>query len=217
MRSVLEFPWAYNLMQVLSGWHGGGQRRFISKVLRPSPGDRVLDVGCGTGAVLARLRDVDYTGMDMNERYIAHARRTHGKAGRFLCANVYDFDFSTERKFDLILMLGLLHHLNDAGASRLLAQARALLDQKGRLVTLDACRTEGQTRFERWLVDMDRGQYVRPVDGYLEMAGSVFPGVTSYFCTDLLTYPYTHFVMECSLSEAEPVGQDSAVAVPEAG
>ena len=109
----------------------------------------------------------------------------------FLCANVYDFDFSSERKFDLILMLGLLHHLNDAGASRLLAQAQQLLDTTGRLVTLDACRTEGQGRFEKWLVDMDRGEHVRRVDAYLHMADSIFPNVTSYFCTNLLRYSYT--------------------------
>lgn len=218
MRSVLEFPWGYNLMQVLSGWHGGGQRRFISDVVRPSAGDRVLDIGCGTGAILQRLGDVDYTGMDMNERYIAHARRNYGDAGRFLCANVYEFDFSSEQKFDLVLMLGLLHHLNDPGASRLLAQARQLLDPRGRLVTLDACRTEGQGRFERLLVDMDRGQHVRRVDGYLDMAGSIFPDVASHFCTNLLNYSYTHFVMECSLGGVtESAVQQADVEAPEIG
>ena len=84
MRSVLESPWAYNLMQVLSGWHVKGQKRLVSEVAKPSPGDRVLDIGCGTGAALSCLGQVDYTGLDMNPRYIAHARRKHGDTGRFL-------------------------------------------------------------------------------------------------------------------------------------
>jgi SAM-dependent methyltransferase len=202
MRSVLEFPWAYNLMQVLSGWHGEGQRRFVSEVVRPSAGDRVLDVGCGTAAILSRLGEVEYTGMDMNGRYIAHARRRRGNAGRFLCADVNEFDFSSEQKFDLILMMGLVHHLKDADASRLLMQARDLLVPSGRLVTMDACRTDGQGRFERWMVEKDRGHYIRPVQAYLDLAKLIFPGVTSHTRKDLVRFTYTFLVMECSLGEA---------------
>ncbi len=218
MRSVLEFPWAYNLMQVLSGWHGEGQRRFVAEVVRPSAGDRVLDVGCGTAAIVSRLGEVEYTGMDMNGRYIAHASRRRGTAGRFLCADVNEFDFSAEQKFDLILMMGLLHHLKDADASQLLVQARDLLVPSGRLVTMDACRTDGQGRFERWMVEKDRGHHIRPVPAYLDLAESIFPRVTSHTRKDLVRFTYTFLVMECSLGRATDfVAPRSAVAAQGVG
>ena len=218
MRSVLEYPWAYNLMQDLSGWHGEGQKRFVSEVVRPHAGDRVLDIGCGTAAVLSRLGQVDYTGMDMNGRYIAYAQRRWGAAGRFLCADVNEFDFSSERKFDLVMMLGLLHHLKDADAARLLMQARRLVGETGRLVTMDACRTDGQGRFERWMVEKDRGHYIRPVAAYLELARSVFPSVESHTRQDLVRFTYTFLVMDCRLgASGRPAGPGASEGEREAG
>ena len=207
MRSVLESPWAYNLMQVLSGWHVKGQKRLVSEVAKPSPGDRVLDIGCGTGAALSCLGQVDYTGLDMNPRYIAHAQRKHGDNGRFLCADVNEFDFPGERKFDLVLMFGLLHHLSNEEASRLLMRAWQLLDPNGRLVTMDNCHTDEQGWIERRIVDTDRGEHVRPIQAYLDLAKSVFPEVTLHVRRDLLHYAFTLIVMECSrngIAETEP-------------
>src|SRR3972149_9344922 len=47
------------------------------------PGSRVLDIGCGTGELLASLRPSVGVGIDLNEAAIAEAKRCH-PALRFL-------------------------------------------------------------------------------------------------------------------------------------
>ena len=72
-----------------------------------SPGDRVLDVGCGTATLQSHLNGNEYLGLEMNDKFIAYAR----KKGR----NVMKQDamkFRRFRDFDVCVMMDVLHHLN---------------------------------------------------------------------------------------------------------
>ena len=51
---------------------------------RPSPGETVLDLGCGPAYYLGRLpRDIRYFGFDTSTRYIEHARKRWGDGPQF--------------------------------------------------------------------------------------------------------------------------------------
>ena len=88
----MNHTWAYR------AW----QAPFAEKKLRPllraqrlSRVRRVLDVGCGPGTNAHHFADVDYTGLDINEGYIADARRRHGR--EFRVADVTRLDARTHR------------------------------------------------------------------------------------------------------------------------
>jgi SAM-dependent methyltransferase len=80
--------------------------------------ERVLEVGCGAGfgAEYLRGRFEQYIGIDHSERLIEMAARENSSEGvHFETRSVDDFD--PPSSFDLIFMVGVLHHLEDAARS----------------------------------------------------------------------------------------------------
>src|SRR5260370_41853033 len=136
---------AYRLITIPSIYKGlmfslGADRaisRYVDEILQPKPGMKVLDVGCGPANVLAYLPSVDYTGIDLNEKHIAHARERYGARGRFIVANAADDLKQEERSFDLINVSALLHHLADNEAISLFRSLKRLLKDDGRIATFD--------------------------------------------------------------------------------
>ena len=87
-RHLLASPTAYDLFQTLVGARRA-RLRWIRDYLKPFPGSRILDIGCGTAEVLALLPEgVDYTGFDSSPAYIDAARRRYGDRGSFTCERV---------------------------------------------------------------------------------------------------------------------------------
>lgn len=197
IRAVLSVPAVYELFENLVG-AARCRATFVSDHARPRTGDRVLDIGCGTAAILAHLPAVDYCGYDISESYIAAARQRFGTRGRFFAAPLDEHSLAAERPFDLVLAMGLLHHLADDEAVRLLTICGAALAPGGRLVTLDPCFDDEQSRIARRIISCDRGQNVRPLAAYRELASTVFNRTAANLRNDLLRIPYTHAILECS-------------------
>src|SRR5438552_17306449 len=79
----LKNPSVYNVFSAAAG--GNVLRRsLIQNHVRAKPGDKVIDIGCGSAEVLRYLPDVDYVGIDTNPDYIAFARRTYSSKAIFL-------------------------------------------------------------------------------------------------------------------------------------
>ena len=196
MRAVLSVPAVYDLFENLVG-ASRCRTTFVRDFVRPIPGERVLDVGCGTAAILACLPDVDYCGYDISHAYIEKARNRFGGRGRFVAALLTEHSLDCERPFDLVLAIGLLHHLDDDEARQLLRLCRAALAHHGRLITLDPCFDRAQSPVARWIISRDRGQNVRDAEGYRELATGLFAITTIHLRSDLLRIPYTHAILEC--------------------
>lgn len=88
--------------------HGPGLNRKYAHICSfISPGDRVLDLGCGTGTLQSHLKGNYYLGLEMNDSFVAYAK----KKGR----NVVKQDVLRFRRFndfDVCVMMDVLHHLN---------------------------------------------------------------------------------------------------------
>jgi len=195
LRSVLENPSIYRLFSRIIG-SDYLFRTYVERHLRVKPGEKVLDLGCGPGTVLDYLPEVDYYGLDYSPEYIEKAKRTYSKRGKFfLCQIGKDTPEVEKGSFDLVMGNGVLHHLNDAEAVEFLKIAMGALKPGGRLVTLDGCLHQPQSRVATWLLKRDRGEYVRKQDQYLELAKKIFPEVESEVTSELLNIPYTHLIM----------------------
>ncbi len=197
LRRVLSIPAIYNLfVRVVSG---NGQSRYVTEYVRPEVGDRILDIGCGPSNILEYLEGVEYVGLDLSPRYIDSARKRYGHRATFYCKKVGRDTFNESSSFDIVLANGLIHHLNDREAISFCQLARTVLRSGGRLVTMDGCYLEGQSAIARFLISMDRGEYVRTQDQYLTLADTAFPDIRTNILHDMIRIPYTHIIMDCSI------------------
>ena len=78
----LNVPFVYNAFSAAVGANAL-RRKLIQNHVRAKPGDKVIDIGCGSAQALHWLPEVQYIGLDINPDYIAFARRTYGSQGNF--------------------------------------------------------------------------------------------------------------------------------------
>lgn len=198
IRAILSNPSAYNFLQSVLG-AGRARKRLIRDHIRPRPDDHLLDIGCGTGELLKYLpANVHYIGFDLSPDYINAARKRYGDRGRFECSDVADFEPANLFGVDLVLAIGVLHHLDDDQVIRLLQTASDKLHPGGRFISLDGALANGQSRIARTLILRDRGQNIRSPVGYQALAALKFSTITCTVRHDLLYVPYTHCILECT-------------------
>lgn len=196
LRSLLGVPAAYRLFIRLIG--ANYRDRYLQEYVQPRAGQRVFDIGCGPGDVLADFPDVEYVGIDINRKYIAAAQRRFGSRGVFRCEGLADAVVREPGSYDIVMANGVLHHLGDDEARHLLKLAGQALKPTGRLVTHDPCYVPNQSLAVRALLAMDRGRFVRTPNAYTALAAEAFAGVRSQVCHDWLRVPYTAHIMVCT-------------------
>ena len=85
----------------------------IQKYARYQNGERVLDVGCGPGYVIDSMPEVDSVGTVVDESYVAFAKKKCGRIGEFDLMEIPAKTIAELGAFDLILLNGVFHHLDD--------------------------------------------------------------------------------------------------------
>lgn len=91
----------------------------ILRVRLPA-GQRVLDIGCGAGHLLAALEPSTGVGIDVSERHVAAAQERHGgRSLRFLAGDGSDPEVLARAggPFDAIVLVNVITHLTDVQAT----------------------------------------------------------------------------------------------------
>ena len=108
--------------------------------LHVAPGDRVLDVGCGTGALLEALSlaapRAKLAGVDLSEEMLEVARRRLGAdfVLKQACAETLPFG---DAAFDVVVSSSVFHFIRHPASA--LGEMRRVLKPSGRVVITDWC------------------------------------------------------------------------------
>jgi SAM-dependent methyltransferase len=157
----------------------------------------VIDIGCGPGYAVQWLPGSQYFGFDVCGAYIDYATRRFGRRAVFYC-DLFSPEYASRLpKADLVLMMGLLHHLTDEECISLLRLAKSAMKKGGKLLAMDGCYRDGQPRIARYFLDSDRGEYIRTPESYIRIVQSVFTEVIASLREDLFFIPYTCMVLSC--------------------
>ena len=199
IRSILSHSRVYESLQGLMR-ADKGRATMVRDYVRPFPGMRILDLGCGTAEILRALpTDITYVGFDVSAKYIAAAQQRFAGRGSFHCQMLEDAELANLEPFDLVMGLGVLHHLDDASARQFMSLAVAALKRDGRIYTVDPCYAAGQNPIARYLIEHDRGLNVRDAEGYLALPRGL-PLEVSGTLVHQNWIPYTRWHMECRRS-----------------
>lgn len=153
-----------------------GWRRLLAHLTPPPKGPlRVLDVGCGHGRFAAYCvahfpGPVSWVGVDANSRLLALAEANlRGLASwRLLHRDVRRWPDRAlpEEEFDLVVLLGLLHHLPGHETRRALLGAAASRLAPNGVMAFTVWRLDGDARLRRRVIPWEdfNARRRRPID-----------------------------------------------------
>jgi SAM-dependent methyltransferase len=197
VRAVLSAPVIYDYLQNIMGAEQV-RRELVDEFIRPDGGCRILDLGCGTAEILHYLpSNIEYWGFDISPEYISAAKKRFGSRGHFHCGLLTESDLASLPRFDRVLALGVLHHLENEEVKVFFTLVKESLNSDGWVVTIDPCLAIGQNSIARYLILKDRGQNVREADAYASLAQISFSRVEARL-RHRKWIPYTHWIMECA-------------------
>ena len=151
---MLQGGWRYDL----HGWfldacffrgQGRALRQKTITLARLQPGEAVLDVGCGTGALALEAKPLvgvegRVCGIDPSAQQIAHARakaaRRHASV-EFQIGVIEQLAFP-DQTFDVVFSTLMMHHLPAPLKRQGLAEIARVLKPNGRLVMADFTRKQ---------------------------------------------------------------------------
>lgn len=130
----------------------------IRAALDLAPGERLLDVGCGTGLCAPLARGL-YLGIDTSLISLGFAQRRFGDAQRHFAMMSAGAMAVAPASFDKCAIVNVAHHLDAAALDTLLVDARTAV--RGPVVLVDPAPDVGNA-LELAILRHDRGEYVRP-------------------------------------------------------
>ena len=125
------------------GWWDDEFTEFLVETLRPRPGHRILDVGCGEGIAEVRIgrlhiSQLRLVGVDLRVEHVAAARRemaAHNQRVAFAAADAGQLPFR-DAVFDSTFCVAVLQHVRDVDAA--VAEFARVTRAGGRVLAVEA-------------------------------------------------------------------------------
>lgn len=202
LKRLISFGWVYELVQFVAG--ANIYRTKVTRdYIKPFEGCKILDIGCGTGEYVRFLdkfcRQYEYYGFDSEANYIERGKALFkGRPEIHLRHQMLTAETIDEiGQFDIVIAIGVMHHMSDEVVLSLLHTAKAALKPGGRLVTYDPGRFENEKIMETFFAKYDRGRNIRPQAAYAKLISQVFTDFKGF--EPMLTYyPVRNVLFECT-------------------
>jgi SAM-dependent methyltransferase len=201
-RRILAVPVVYNTFQ-RAVRADRSRKRVIDEYIGFMSEGRVLEIGCGPGSNYELIPEgVAYVGTDLDESYIRYATKAYGDSAQFYECPVGQLGNLNIGKFQAILALNLLHHLDENQVLQLCDEVKELLAPDGRFITADPCFFNNQPTLERVVTSLDRGRFVRFPDQYAQLLERRFTSVSAKVVPGGARIPNTGVIMVARLEDS---------------
>ena len=170
---ILEYDFPYDAFQTCVGSYKF-RDRFL-KSIEFLPNSKILELGCGTGITLKTIRNNDYIGIDLSEKYLIKASRRKESSllinGDVALSKTYE-NLNT-KKNDVVLALALWHHLDDEQMIRTLENVYKISEEGISIFSLDPFIDEKTGLSAAWIAKNDRGRFLRSAGHLKEISEAV--------------------------------------------
>ncbi|MGC4030996.1 MAG: class I SAM-dependent methyltransferase [Tepidisphaeraceae bacterium] len=212
LHRMLGSPTLYHLLR--HGLLGGLPfRQWVTLYGLDDPKQRVADLGCGPADILRYVAPANqpeqYVGIDFDADYLRRAEELAGKLklnARFVNIDLTRLthdaatqqslvDLLTEHRINRVLLLGVMHHLDDV-STRTTLDLLASVPTVQTVVTQDVAVVPGHG-VNNFLAARDRGQFVRTQEQYEGLLASTrWPGrQLSWTRPGFRVAKYIHFTL----------------------
>ena len=194
---IMDNPFLYHSFQNLVS--PKKNRDLIQKaLLGNAPIKDIIDFGCGVGNYSLLFQNSNYLGIEPLEACVVSASKKHAKSNiHFVCGDEKELLKLPDESVDLIIAIGVLHHMVDEKVSSFAKEAIRLLKPGARLFTLDPVYYQNQNLIAKKVISMDRGKNIRYEDRYLGLLlQPEYSNFSSQIYKNLLRIPYHHVLIQ---------------------
>lgn len=153
MNNLLNIPFFYNLRFLVAG-NQRKTKEFVKNTVNKYTCRSIIDIGCGTGDFAPLFSPKEYTGIDINNRYIEFAKGKY--PSHFICSNVVTYDFRG-KKYDASIFISTLHHLSDKEIQTVFSK---LIKVTTKIIIVVDLNPE-TSWLKKLLIQNDRGKFIR--------------------------------------------------------
>lgn len=194
--NFINSPLVYRIIQYIMS--GTSFRNSIIKKNIKKSNLKILDIGCGPAQILEQIPRCDYYGYDIDQRSIQYAKKKYRKKNyHFYCKKFNKTEIKKLPKFDFVIFFGILHHLSNKEADKMLTLCKRIMKKNSKLLTEDPILVEKQNIIAKFLIEKDRGINVRQKKEYINLLKKHFKKIKNKV-THQFFIPYTWFTTICS-------------------
>jgi SAM-dependent methyltransferase len=170
---LAETPATFHWLRKLPEANYKETKRRIAAIRDSLGSPHVLDLGCGTAEYAELFDTAKYLGVDIHPGYIEFARQRR-PAHRFEVADVRTWK-PEAGAFDLVMVNGVLHHLDDAAVGEFLATAKGLTKPGGTLLVIEDVDLADPPIATRLVHLLDHGNHIRDAARWQALVSAVAP------------------------------------------
>lgn len=153
-------------------------------------GEKILDLGCGTGEFSKMYPKEVYIGLDIDPLLITYAKKKYDK--EFIVGDAALLPFQ-DNSFQKILVVGVFHHLTDQNVKLAIQEIKRVLVSRGELLIMED--TKSNRTLTKILHFLDRGEFIRAREDWKKIFESAFRIKENFTFQSGLSF-YTAMIME---------------------